>query len=74
VIDIQNEYPKFAMIENISVANYHNILEIQFYKTISYHKHYHAYQVTETSSKAVINIKDLKSIYTEILRCNTYEK
>ena len=45
VISIYEDYPRFAKVEDIYVADGKIVFEVKLYETIAYCTHFHAYQV-----------------------------
>ena len=56
MISIYEDYPQFAKVEDIYVADGKIVFEVKLYETIAYCTHFHAHQVTKTSSSQIVNI------------------
>lgn len=68
ITEVDNDYPKFAQIQHIFVANDKILFEVSVFDTISFCTHFHAYEVEETSRKQTVYINELSFLYTETLR------
>ena len=58
IMQIDDEVPKFAKIENIFIVNSKIVLEVNAFNTLSFCSHYHAYGVKLTSQKHTILINN----------------
>lgn len=69
LIGIDDEYPSFAEILNIYIADSKIYFEVITYMTISFNKHFNAYEVERTTRKELIYNDNLLIPYTEIIKC-----
>ena len=71
---IDDEYPSFAEIQNIYIADSKIYFEIIPYMTISFNKHFNAYEVERTARKELVCNDDLLIPYTETIKCYNQKK
>ena len=67
LIGVDDEYPIFAEIQNIYVADSNICFDVIRYITVTLNKHFNAYEVKRTSTQEVIYTQNLLIPYTEIL-------
>ena len=68
IMEVDDDYPKFAQIQHIFVANNKILFEVSVFDTISFCTHFHAYEVKKTSTKQIVYTNELSFLYTETLR------
>ena len=72
ITEIDDEYPQFAQIKDIFIADTKITFEVNIFNTLSFCRHFHAYELRETSQQKLFYIDNLEFAYTEILRhCNS---
>lgn len=72
ITEINDEYPQFSQIEDIFIADNNVLFKIIKFNTISFCRHFHAYEIAVTSQHSIFHIDKLEFPYTEILRhCNS---
>ena len=72
ITEVKDDYPQFSQITDIFITDNKILFKVRIFNTLSFCRHFHAYEVTETSQHNIVHIDKLEFPYTEILRhCNS---
>ena len=72
ITQVDDEYPQFSQIDQIFIADNKILFGVSIFNTVSFHRHFHAYEVKETSQHTIVYVNELEFPYTETLRhCNS---
>ena len=72
ITQVDDDSPQFSQIKDIFIVDGKISFGVITFNTLSFCRHFHAYEVAETSLHNIINIEELVFPYTEILRhCNS---
>ena len=68
ITQVDDDSPQFSQIKDIFIVDSRILFGVIIFNTVSFCRHFHAYEVTETSLHNIVHIEELEFPYTEILR------
>ena len=68
ITQVDDDSPQFSQIKDIYIVDSKILFGVIIFNTVSFCRHFHAYEVAETSLCNIVNIEELEFPYTEILR------
>lgn len=66
--EVEDEHPVFCQIKQILIVDTKVLLDIKKFVTVQFCRHFHAYEIKETSEHSIMDLDDLQYPYTEVLR------
>jgi len=72
IIQVHDENPEFSQIDQIFIADNKILFAVSTFNTVTFCRHFHAYEVKQTLQHNIVCIDELEFPYTETLRhCNS---